>query len=624
MKWSGLIRKLLAGILIIEVMMLSILVYNSVRLLNTTHADLFQRTVNEEMTLMSSLLVGGLSVRDRALINENLLLFSRQANIKYAVVFDRHDRVIGQVGEAPESFVRDSNFHDAEIDNVYDTEQKILFEGTQFGTLKAGFSIKEISELSNTAQLQNTTIASIAIVLTVLATIFVGIYLVRRITSLQTGARALQDGNFAYQIPVTDKDELGELADAFNKLGISLQESNREVMEKQEEIEKRAARLSDLLNSVNAVIFEAEMNPFRIGFINNEAETILGYPLDDWQSERFFQQIVHENDLELIERFIENPGKDEFHSFEYRVSKKDGQQLWLRQITNIETKDTQKTVRGILIDVTREKRNADVERARDIALAENRAKSQFLASMSHELRTPLNAIIGYSELLSEINQNDEMLDREFVADDVEKIIRSSKHLLTLINEILDLSKISAGKFSINIQQFDLNELLNDIIDVALPLAEKNKNVLTLSLGKTPVVEADRKRLYQIVLNLCANACKFTEKGRIDITVDYETGAESYMIHVTDTGIGIKPEEIDKVFKEFERTRDVEDKEGTGLGLSLSQKLCKIMGGQITVSSKYGAGSTFTVSMPVEVKPSQAENNNQQDSAPISRQASGQG
>lgn len=603
--------------------MLSVLVYNSVRLLNTTHAELFERTVKEEVTLLSSLLVGGLSVRDLALINENIQMFSRQANVKYAVVTDRNNRVVAKVGEVPDTFILDTNFRQAETDNIYDTEHKITFEGIPFGTIRAGFSIEEIKALSTTAKLQNTTIASIEIALTILATIFVAIYLVKRITSLQAGARALQAGHYSYQIPVTDKDELGELADAFNKLGLSLEKSNKEVLEKQDEIEKEAARFSDLLNSVNAVIFEATINPFQIRFINKEAKSLLGYSLSDWQSDNFLKIITHKNDAALIERFLKNPDNEEFHSFEYRVHDKDGQQICLRQITNIEAKNNNKTVSGILLDITQEKRNADVERARDIAIAENRAKNKFLASMSHELRTPLNAIIGYAELLAEMNKYDEQLDREFVADDVDKITRSAKHLLTLINEILDISKINAGKFNINIHQFDLSEVLNDVVDVSLPLAEKNRNIITMTIDNTPVVEADRQRLYQIILNLCANACKFTEKGRIDITVDYEPGAKTYMIHVTDTGIGIKPGDIDKVFKEFERTQDVEEKEGTGLGLCLSQKLCKIMGGEITVSSKYGSGSTFTVTMPVQVNPATQQTENQPEQINSAKMASGQ-
>lgn len=601
--------------------MLSILVYNSVRLLNTTHAELFERTVNEEVKLLSSLLVGGLSVRDLAQIHDNLQMFSQQANVKYVVVYDRNNNIVGKAGEVPERFERDTSFHQTESDRIYDTEHKIVFENISFGTLRAGFSVDEIEALSSQAKLQNTIIALIEIALTILATLFVGIYLIKRITSLQKGARALQDGDYSHQIPVTDNDELGELANVFNKLGSSLEKSKLEILEKQDEIEERAARFSDLLHSVNAVIIEATIEPFRISFVNKEAESLLGYPLNDWHGENFLQKIAHDDYLALVESFVKHPEDEQFHSFDYRVRKSNGDVIWLRQFTNIDTTNPNKFVRGILIDVTREKKNADLERARDIALAENRTKTQFLATMSHELRTPLNAIMGYAELLADINKSGEVLDREFVADDLDKIMRSSKHLLTLINEVLDLSKINAGKVALKIRPFDLRELLNDVVDATSPLADKNNNKIEFRLEESFIVNADRQRLYQVILNLCANACKFTENGHIDVTVDHTPDNSSYLIHVTDTGIGISPNELEKVFKEFERTKDVSEKEGTGLGLCLSQKLCNIMGGSISVASTYGRGSTFTVSMPVQVSASKKENAH--ENIALTKYASGQ-
>ena len=374
MKWSGLIRKLLFGILLIEVLMLSILVYNSVRLLNSTHAELFERTVKEEVTLMGSLLVSGLSVLDRALINENLQLFSKQANVKYAVVYDRRNRVMAKVGAVPINFKEDKYFEQAERDGIYDTEFKIRLDGQEFGSLRAGFS-EEIAELSDKAKLQNTVIAITEILLSIVATVLIGIYLINRISLLQKGARALQDGNYDYQMPVTSNDELGELANAYNELGSSLARSNKILLEKQDEIQQKATRFSSLLNSVNAVIFEASMHPFSINFVNKEAENLLGYPISDWNNPDFLQHIVHEDDLFTLKQFIKSPENEELHSFDYRVRKYDGDVVWLRQIINIEKSITQQFIHGILIDVTKEKRNADVERARDIALAENRTNT---------------------------------------------------------------------------------------------------------------------------------------------------------------------------------------------------------------------------------------------------------
>jgi PAS domain S-box-containing protein len=602
MKWSGLIRKLLAGILVIEIMMLSILVYNSVRLLSSTHAELFKRTTSEEVTLLGSLLVSGLSVRDLAQINENLQQFSRQANVKYAVVYDRRQRVMGKVGTPPAKFTLDKSFEDALSDGVYDTEYTVQLDGEVFGTLRAGFSIKEIAQLSKKAKLQNTMIALTEILLTITVTMLIGVYLVRRITSLQTGARNLQEGNYAYQIPATDNDELGELANAFNQLGASLEKSNKEIQAKQHEIQQKAARFSRLLNSVNAIIFEATIRPFHISFVNKEAENLLGYPPHDWQKPGFLRDITHADDLFMLEQFINNPENKEHHSFDYRVRRKDGEFIWLRQIINIENNAEQRIIHGILIDVTKEKRNADVERARDIALAENRTKNLFLANMSHELRTPLNAIIGYTELIVEDCRGGDPLDKTSVAEDLDKVGRSAKHLLALISEVLDISRINAGKFELNLSEFDITDLVKEVSDVIGPLAEKNNNQFVVELRRSFKVYADQKRLYQVIVNLCANACKFTENGHINLTLSYEPGASTYLINIADTGIGIKSDELDKLFKEFARTEDVSRIEGTGLGLCLSQKLCNLMGGHITLASEYGKGSTFSVSMPVRVKP----------------------
>ena len=602
MKWSGLIRKLLLGIVLIEVTMLSILVYNSVRLLNSTHSELFERTINEEVTLMGSLLLGGVSVRDRAVINENLQLFAKQPNVVYAVVYDRRDWLMGKVGTEPENFKADSSFAQAESDGVYDTEFVIELEGQVFGVLRAGFSVAEIVSLSAKAKLQNTIIAGTEIILSIVVTILVGLYLTRRISLLQRGARALQDGDYDYLIPDCSDDELGELATAYNELGQSLAHSQQEILQKQERIEQEAARLSNLLNSVNAIIFEATPNPFVINFINQEAEKLLGYPFAEWKNPEFLLRIAHEDDVTLLQQFLVSPEQEQFHSLDYRVYKQGGEMIWLRQITNVE-KDSngRESLTVILFDITKEKHNADVERARDIALAENRTKNLFLANMSHELRTPLNAIIGYSEMLQEENQYEAPLDRGMLAEDLNKITRSARHLLGLINEILDISRINAGKLELHVTEFGVQELVKDVADMIKPLAEKNSNELIVNLKDEFLIHADRQRLYQVVVNVCANACKFTESGKITLNVEREPGASYYVIEVQDTGIGIKAEELDSIFQEFIRTEDVDEIEGTGLGLCLSQKLCKVMGGEIQVSSVYQQGSIFTIIMPLLVR-----------------------
>ena len=237
------------------------------------------------------------------------------------------------------------------------------------------------------------------------------------------------------------------------------------------------------------------------------------------------------------------------------------------------------------------------ERAREAERA-SIAKSQFLANMSHELRTPLNAIIGLSEMLHE----DAVADGD--AEQIkahERIVRAGKHLLDLINDILDLSKIEAGRIELDIQSIDASRLVNDVEMTVRPLAEQNGNALEITCGAdVGSVQGDPLRVRQALLNLASNACKFTEGGRVSIATVRDQSADGDWVRFTveDTGIGIAPEELSRVFEEFSQVRHKEGSfGGTGLGLTISQRLCRLMGGEISAESTPGAGSTFTIRLP---------------------------
>lgn len=234
----------------------------------------------------------------------------------------------------------------------------------------------------------------------------------------------------------------------------------------------------------------------------------------------------------------------------------------------------------------------------------NRAKSAFLANMSHELRTPMNAIIGYSEIL--IEECEEM-EPEEIEQDLEKILSSAKHLLGLINDVLDLSKVEAGKMSIFLESVILKTLMNDVIVTLKPLADKNKNNLIVDMDGLgdDCVKTDVTRLKQIILNLASNACKFTSEGTVSITLKLEPDTESkslLVVAIHDTGIGMTPGQMKRLFEDFAQADVSTTREygGTGLGLSLSQRFCRMMGGEIAVDSVKDEGSTFTVSLPVDI------------------------
>jgi CheY-like chemotaxis protein/two-component sensor histidine kinase len=222
--------------------------------------------------------------------------------------------------------------------------------------------------------------------------------------------------------------------------------------------------------------------------------------------------------------------------------------------------------------------------------------------MSHELRTPLNAIIGYSEMLQEDAAD---LGAEQLTDDLKRINAAGKHLLELINAVLDLSKIEAGKMELYLESFDVAGLVKDIAAVIQPLAAKNANRLEMRCPEdVGMMRADLTKVRQALFNLLSNACKFTDRGTISLAVTREAGdGQDWMVfNVSDTGIGMTPEQLTRLFEAFSQADAATTRKygGTGLGLALSRRLCRMMGGDVTVESAAGRGSTFTIRLPARV------------------------
>jgi signal transduction histidine kinase/CheY-like chemotaxis protein len=229
----------------------------------------------------------------------------------------------------------------------------------------------------------------------------------------------------------------------------------------------------------------------------------------------------------------------------------------------------------------------------------NQHKSQFLANMSHELRTPLNAIIGLTDMLM---SNPARFGTDKALEPLRRVHRAGNHLLGLINQILDLSKIEAGKLELHLENVRILPLIDEVVGTARPLAEQNKNILTVDCPHDlPSIEIDAMRLRQIILNLLSNACKFTKSGSIKLQVRMALHKDQHFVEIAviDTGIGMTPEQMSRLFEEFSQADASTERQygGTGLGLAITRQLCQMMGGEVTVASEPGKGSTFTVRLP---------------------------
>jgi PAS domain S-box-containing protein len=410
--------------------------------------------------------------------------------------------------------------------------------------------------------------------------------------------------------------------------GIFRDVTERKRME--EALRQSEAKYRTLTESLNELIYRSDPKTFVATYVNSAVETVFGYTSEEWLNDpELWDKTIHPDDRERVFALLEKAqAKMEPFAYEYRIIRKDGSEGWVEDHVSWEKdgKGRLVSVNGVVYDITERKRmeqeiqdkneeleaqneelrmqneeiaaqqNELLEKNRELAEA-TQAKSEFLASMSHELRTPLNAVIGFSELMldgvpGEINEK----QKEYLDD----ILTSGQHLLSLISDVLDLSKIEARKLELQLETVNLIDVINDAIQSVKPMLDDKKQQLETVVGrKTLQVRADRNRLRQVLLNLVSNAIKFTPAGgqlRIEV-VEVEDWCQ---VTVNDNGIGIRKEDLGRLFQPFTQLETLPDakKEGTGLGLAISKQFVEASGGKIWVESEYGKGSKFIFTLPL--------------------------
>src|SRR5262245_44414243 len=417
----------------------------------------------------------------------------------------------------------------------------------------------------------------------VAAYLFIGFYLavMRTVSALDDAARQMVEGHAPEKIALTSRDELAQVVGSFDRVARAL-------------VATSAYTRAVLDNAADAIFTVDEAGTIRS--FNASAERVFGYPSAAIVGQPVAVIIP---DVGAESASALGPGDRR----ELTGRRADGQRFPLDLGIGEMRDDSRRLLIGVARDVTERKRvEEELLQAKEAAESANRAKSTFLANMSHELRTPLNAIIGYSEMLSEDARDSG--NEAFVAD-LEKIQKAGNHLLGLINSVLDLSKIEAGKMELYLETFDLATMLRDATATIQPLILQKGNRLVLEVPATlGTMHADITKVRQTLFNLLSNASKFTEDGTITLAVarTSDDGRDWISFRVSDTGVGMTPTQLQNIFQAFQQADASTTRKygGTGLGLAITQKFCQMMGGDVSVESTLDVGTTFTIRLPADV------------------------
>ena len=603
--------RLLFSALLVEALMLILLVGNCLRLLNE-HMNLQERRHASELSpILLAALVAPMAQRDYATIQAILSESTLENGIKYMVVKNNHGVVVASHGlDATKSMPEHSQTYEESIndaDKILDVVKPITLSEQHLGTLHFGLDLSPIVSARGQMLMQGFSIASLELLLSVAMLTALGIWLTRHLTALTRVSEDVSRGGIMPSILPTDDSDIGRLCAAFNAMTKTVSDrvhelttANQRQSALAEKLQEQQSQMLALLSAMNLGVLLLDLNgkvayenrAFREMMGIGEKQVLIGlqgikYLLssipnlpDSFEAEcQALEQASASRSLQII-----SPG---------------GRYISLR-LHNVVNNEGLSIGKLLLFDDISDNKQAEQQliAARDAAEAGSRVRAAFLATMSHEIRTPMNGIIGMTDLILKTSLNDEQ--REYLG----WIKSSSDSLLTVLNDILDYSKIDSGQLALEQIPFSAAELLKETAGLYSAVSNQKGIRIVYSIdGDIPeYVLGDSVRTRQILMNLVANAVKFTETGEVTIAVSaVKVSPTKYILQfmVADTGIGIPQEKQQSIFSPFTQADSSTSRKygGTGLGLAIVKRLVDLQKGTITLESSPGKGSRFTVELP---------------------------
>jgi PAS domain S-box-containing protein len=479
---------------------------------------------------------------------------------------------------------------------IYSREIEVI--GQKIGTIKIYYDFEElIKETRLSVTIFLTLLLTTLILMSALLNLMLSRFVIQPVSLLRNAINKIQEGYLGETVSLPFQDEIGKMGAALNEMSVKLHDG-------QVALKKAEEKYRSIFENATVGIYRSTTDSKgQLLTVNPAFAQILGYASPEQVVENVTdirsQLYVNSTDRERLQELLRDIGA--VQGFEAQVYRKNGEVIDVSMNVHVIKDENNKFLyyEGILEDVTEKKQASQFRIAKEAAEAAAQTKSEFLANMSHEIRTPLNAILGYTELILD-NIYGDVPDK--IHEVLERLQKNGRHLLSLINDILDLSKIEAGQLTLSLSDYSMQEVVHAVFTTVESLAaEKN---LDLKVAVSPDVaygRGDEQRIVQVLLNLVGNAIKFTEVGEVRLDVKDSNG--TFLVSVSDTGPGLSEADHQRIFKEFLQadSSSTRKKGGTGLGLSIAKRIVEMHGGRIGVESTLGKGSTFWFTLPVRVE-----------------------